>query len=206
MDWIARVTSIAALLIAGINLGVTLREKRRTLKVALRWGIDPAYHKTSGIVLWISVANVGRQPVVLNGAGLHVRGIPGALSAAKPLTNNQFPLALQPDNMFATSISSEVLLEMFRGLRRQGKVPMNAFVDTVFKEFRGPHITLDTTRLEELVARVKGNANYGRFKEFYRSVGSDLHMKSFDDLAQYLQTIAQQGFDIRQIPELSQDD
>ena len=204
MDWIATIAGIGGLVTGTISLAVTLREKRRTVKVALGWGIDPTYQKTSGIVLLITVANTGYQPVTLNGARLHIRGVTEALTAVKPWTNRQLPMNLQPGGTFATSISSEVLLEMVRARAHRGRIPMRAVVETVFKDFKSSRVVLNTSRLEELVAFVKGSAGYGRFKEFITPMGS-IGMKSFDDLARYVHTLARQGFDIREIPEIAGD-
>ncbi len=179
VDWIAAIAGIGGLVTGTISLAVTLREKQRTLKVALQWGINPTHQKTSGIVLLITIANIGYQPVTLNGARLLVRGVTEALTAVKPWTNKQFPTNLQPGGTFATSISSEVLLDMLRASAYRGRIPMRAVVETVFKDFKSSRVALNISRLEEMVAFVKVSTGYGQFKEFITPMGS-IGMKSFD--------------------------
>src|SRR2546421_11016241 len=108
VDWVSIVTGVGGLVTGSISLTISLREKRRNVKVVLKWGIDTTYQKTSGIVLWIYTVNGGYQPVVIHNAGLHVTGLASPLIAAKPLSNNQFPLRLEPGDQYSTSFSSEV--------------------------------------------------------------------------------------------------
>jgi hypothetical protein len=190
------VTGISGLVTGSISLVITLREKRRNIKVALKWGIDTTYQKTSGIVLWIYASNDGYQPVVIHNAGLHVSGIAGPLLAAKPLSNNQFPLRLEPGDQYSTSFSSEVLIETFRSSNFQGKINFRGYIQTVYGEYQSSRTDLDIKKLEDLVALVKDNARYKEYKDFMRSMGN-LSMKSFTDVEQWLESIVKGSFEIK---------
>ncbi len=192
------VTGIVGLVTGSISLVITLREKRRKIKVALRWGIDTTYEKTSGIVLWINAVNDGYQPVVIHNAGLHVRGVASPLIAAKPLSNNQFPLRLEPGDQYSTSMSSEVLIETFLSSNFQGQISVRGYIQTVFREYQSSRIDLDIKKLENLVALVKDSPEYKEYKDFMRSVGS-LSMKSFIDVEQFLQSVIKGKFDIKNV-------
>src|SRR5258708_5453479 len=141
VDWItaaAGVAGVGGFVTGSISLLVMLREKRRRLTVTLRWGIDPTDEKTSGLVLWIVTMNRGYQPIVLNGLGLRVRGISGVLSALKPLMSKELPLTLTPGQDYATSLSSEVLLEQVRVMGLPTRVAVRGYVQTVFEQRLGP--------------------------------------------------------------------
>jgi hypothetical protein len=200
VDWVSIVTGVGGLVTGSISLTLSLREKRRNVKVALKWGIDTTYQKTSGIVLWIYAFNSGYQPVVIHNAGLHVSGLTDPLIAAKALSHNQFPLKLEPGEQYSTSISSEVLIEMFRSSNFQGKSNVHGYVQTVFGEYQSSRAYLDTKRLEDLVALVKDNARYKKYKDIMRSMGS-LSMKSFTDVEQWLESIVKGSFEIRNASE-----
>jgi len=192
------VTGISGLVTGGISLTITLREKRRNVKVALKWGIDTTYQKNSGIVLWIEAVNNGYQPVVIHNAGLNVSGLAGPLVALKPFSNNQFPSRLEPGNQYATSIPSETLFDMYRSGKFQGKINVRGYVLSVFGEYRSSKTNLDIKRLEDLVALVKDNVRYKEYKDFMHSKGS-LNMKSFSDLEQWLQNLVNDSFEIKHV-------
>src|SRR5207245_2530853 len=140
------------------------------------------------------------QPVVIHNAGLHVSGLAGPLIAAKPLSHNQFPLKLEPGEQYSTSISSEVLIEMFRSSNFQGKSNVRGYVQTVFGEYQSSRTYIDIKRLEDLVALVKDNARYKEYKDFMRSMGS-LSMKSFTDVEQWLESMVKGSIEIRNASE-----
>ncbi len=195
---ISIVSGISGLVTGSISLAITLREKRRNVKVALKWGIDATYEKTSGIVLWIYAEVAGYQPVVLQNAGLHVKGVRGSLLATKPLHQNHFPLKLESGDHFQTSISSEVLIDAFRALPTKGTITARGYVGTVFGEFQSAKITPDLKKLEDLIALVQNNANYTKYKSFQQTIGM-LNMNSFTELEEYLHNIVQNGFEIKNV-------
>jgi hypothetical protein len=198
VELISIVTGISGLVTGSISLAITLREKRRNVKVALKWGIDTSYQKTSGIVLWIYAVNDGYQPVVIHNAGLHVSGAASPLIAAKPLSHTQFPLRLEPGDQYSTSISSEALIEMFRPSNFQGKINVRGYIQSVFGEYQSSRTDLDIQKLVDLVALVKDNARYNEYRDFMRSMGS-LSMKSFTDIEQWLQNIVKGSFEIKNV-------
>ena len=196
VEWVSIVAGIGGLLTGSISLAITLREKRRNVKVALKWGVDPAYQKTSGVVLWIYAVNDGYQPVVIHNAGLHVRGVASSLIAAKPLSRNQFPLKLEPGDQYSTSISAEALIELSQTLNPQGKINVRGYVQSVFGEYQSSRTDIDIKRLKELVELVKDNAKFKENKDSFQSIGS-LSMNSFADVEQWLQGIVKGSIAIR---------
>jgi hypothetical protein len=198
VNWVSILSGIGGLVTGSISLTISLREKRRRIKVALQWGIDSTYEKTSGIVLWIYAANSGYQPVVIQSAGLHISGIPVPVIAAKPHAQNLFPLKLEPGEQFSTSLSSEVLIETFRLENFQGKRSLRGFVTTVFGEYQSSRVQIDVKRLETLVALVNNNAAYKDHKDFMRSVGN-YSVKSFTDIEQWVESIAKGNFVVKDI-------
>jgi hypothetical protein len=196
VELISIVTGIGGLVTGSISLVITLRERRRNVKVALKWGIDTTYQKTSGIGLWINAVNDGYQPVVIHNAGLHVTGVAALLIAAKPLSNKQFPLRLEPGDQFSTLISSEVLIEAFRPSNFQGKINVRGYIQSVFGEFQSSKTNLDIKKMEALVALVKGNTRYDEYRDSMRSMGSII-MQSFTDVEQWLQNIVKGSLEIK---------
>src|SRR5260221_2640036 len=204
VDWITTATGLAGVggfATGGISLLVTLREKRRRPTVTLRWGIDPTYEKTSGLVLWIVTMNRGYQPIALNGLGLRVRGISGVLSALKPLMSKELPLTLTPGQDYATSLSSEVLLDQVRVMGLPTRVAVRGNVQTAFEARPSRSVTIDFARLRSLVSLVKGDANYANYKDFLRPQGG-LIVPSFDEMERTVRAIVKDGLQIQTVPEL----
>jgi hypothetical protein len=205
MDWteaITNIVGIAGFVTGSVSLAITLQQQRRSLKAALQWGIDPTAEKSSGIVLWISIANAGYQPVVVNGVSLHIRDVSGSFAVRNSSSwgEKRLPVTLSPGDMYSLPLSAGSLLGALETVKRQG-ITLHISIDTVFKEYHSPSFTVDGTKLRGLVEFVTANEHYSQYKQFLSSVGG-LHCKTLDDLAGYLHTIVEQGFQVRDAADL----
>lgn len=200
VTWVSILTGIGGLITGSISLTITLREKRRSIKVVLNWGVDPTYQKTSGIVLLIAAANSGYQPVVIQSAGLHIVGVTDPLIAAKPHVQSLFPMKLEPGDQFSTSISSEVLIQALRRSIPQGKSIVRGFVQTVFGEYHSAKVEIDVKQLETLVALVQNNASYKLLKDSLLPMGS-VGLKSFPEVEHWVESISKGDVSANDIAE-----
>ncbi len=123
------------------------------------------------------------------------------LSALKPLMSKELPLTLTPGQDYATSLSSEVLLEQVRVMGLPTRVAVRGYVQTVFEVRLSRSVTIDFARLRSLVSLVKGDANYANYKDFLRPQGG-LIVPSFDEMERTVRAIVKDGLQIQTVPEL----